>query len=90
VDATDATEARDALALIGASWLTVRKGDAPAAQLARQLTEDLTATGRRGVQALAGAAVAILDAVHELGGPDAVDKVLAAAGDPGPDFRPRT
>jgi hypothetical protein len=82
-DDTEDCRARQGLALISASWLSLREADTDALLLARQLTNELTEAGDRGINGLTSAAVALLDAVHELAGPEVANAALERAGAPG-------
>lgn len=78
----------EGVALIGATWLSLREADPTAARLSRDLADELAAAGRPGVFAVAAAAVAILDALRDLHGIEAVHEVLELAGRPADAGRP--
>jgi hypothetical protein len=86
-DDTGEGHAGQGLALIGASWLAVREGDMEAATLALELRDELAEAGELGVGGMTAAAVALLDAVHDLAGPEVARAALKQAGTPG--LRPR-
>jgi hypothetical protein len=82
-DDTGESHAGQGLALISASWLSLREGDMDAATLALELRDELAEAGERGVVGVTSAAVALLDAVHELAGPEVANAALERAGAPG-------
>lgn len=89
-DDTGEGHASQGLALISASWLALREGDMDAATLALELRDELAAAGEGGVGGVTAAAVALLDAMHELAGPELARAALKRAGTPGiqPRLRP--